>query len=74
VAKVIAVYAASFESMTDELAERLISEAVAIEADRARLMQAYLPRLNQVLPARKVARYIQIENKIRGVINFELAA
>jgi hypothetical protein len=74
VAKVIAVYAASFESMTDELAERLISEAVAIEADRARLMRAYLPRLNQVLPARKVARYIQIENKIRAVINFELAA
>jgi hypothetical protein len=26
-----------------------------------------------VLPVRKVARYLQIENKIRAVVNYELA-
>jgi hypothetical protein len=27
-----------------------------------------------VLPATKVARYLQIENKIRSIVKFELAA
>jgi hypothetical protein len=27
-----------------------------------------------VLPATKVARYLQIENKIRAIVKFELAA
>jgi hypothetical protein len=30
--------------------------------------------LDKVLPATKVARYLQIENKIRAIVKFELAA
>jgi hypothetical protein len=30
--------------------------------------------LNKSLPAKKVARYLQIENKIRAVIKYDLAA
>jgi hypothetical protein len=37
------------------------------------LKRAYLPRLGKVLPAKKVARYIQIENKIRAVLKYDLA-
>jgi hypothetical protein len=30
--------------------------------------------LRKVLPAKKVARYLQIENKIRAVVKYDLAA
>ena len=72
--KVITDYAANFKSMTDEVADKLVTEAAAIEVDRTQSMQSYLPKLKQVLPAKKVARYYQLESKIRALLNFELAA
>ncbi len=37
-------------------------------------MKGYLvPKLSQVLPAKKVARYLQIENKIRAAVKLGLA-
>ena len=39
-----------------------------------KLKRAYVPKLEKVLPGVKVARYIQIENKIRAVGKYELAA
>ena len=73
IGKVIDDYAASYETMTDEAAAKLVAEVVAVEADRTKLMQSYLPRFQQMLPAKKVARYYQLENKIRAVLNYELA-
>ena len=61
-------YAADFrgKSLTDEKAKKLIEEAVAIEQAEANLKSTYAPKLSKVLPVRKVARYLQIENKIRA--------
>ena len=72
--KVITDYAANFKTMTDEIADKLVTEATAIEVDRTQMMQSYLPKLKQVLPGKKVARYYQLESKIRALLNFELAA
>ena len=72
--KVINDYAASYQTMTDETADRLLKESVAIDGDRATLAKAYMPKFGAVLSAKKVARYYQIENKIRAVINYDLAA
>jgi len=68
-------YAADFrgKSLTDEKAKKLIEEAVAIEQAEANLKSTYAPKLSKVLPVRKVARYMQIENKIRAVVKYELA-
>ena len=74
VVKLINEYAKNFESMTDEAAGNLVSDAVDIEVDRTKLMQSYLPQLKKALPAKKAARYYQLESKIRALINFELAA
>ena len=69
-------YAADFrgKSLTDEKAKKLIEEAVAIEQAEANLKSTYAPKLSKVLPVRKVARYLQIENKIRAVVKYELAS
>ena len=59
--------------MTDAVAGSLLDEAIAIERDRAGLLTSYRPKFAAVLPATKVARYYQIENKIRAAINYEFA-
>ncbi len=72
--KAINEYAANYQSLTDDLADKLVTEATAIEVDRTKLIQSYLPKLKKVLSAKKVALYYQLESKIRAVINFQLAA
>jgi hypothetical protein len=75
IANVLEGYAADFrgKSLTDEKAKKLIEEAVAIEQAEANLKSTYAPKLSKVLPVKKVARYLQIENKIRAVIKYDLA-
>jgi len=69
-------YAADYlgKSMTDDKAKALVKEALSIEEAETRLKSSMAPKLNKVLPARKVARYLQIESKIRAVIRYDLAA
>lgn len=68
-------YAADFrdKSLTDDKAKKLIDEAVAIEVAEANLKSTYVPKLSKVLPVKKVARYLQIENKIRAVVKYDIA-
>jgi predicted outer membrane protein len=68
-------YAADFRSktLTDDKAKKLIDEALAIEQAEANMKSTYAPKLSKALPVRKVARYLQIENKIRAVIKYDLA-
>ena len=74
--KVIESYAADYRSktMTNEKAKKLIDEAIAIEQDEAKLKSSYVPKLSKALPGIKVARYLQIETKIRAIVRYELAA
>lgn len=61
------------KSLTDDRARKLIDEAVAIEQAEASLKSAFAPKLSKALPVKKVARYLQIENKIRAVVRYDLA-
>jgi len=60
--------------VSDEAAKKLINQAIAVEEAEVKLKRSYVPKLEKVIPGVKVARYIQIENKIRAVAKFELAA
>jgi len=75
IGKLIESYAADYRAstLTDEKAKKLIDELVAIEQAEAGLKAASVPKLSKVLPQKKVARYLQIENKIRAVVKYELA-
>jgi hypothetical protein len=74
--KVVAEYAEAYSkgSVDNKTAKRLLKEALAIEESEVRLKRSYLPRLEKVLPETKVARYLQIETKIRALVRYELAA
>ena len=75
-ANLVESYAADFRnrSLTDDKAKKLIDESVGIELAEAKLKSEYAPKLSKVLPAKKVARYLQIENKIRAVVKYDLAS
>jgi len=75
-AKLIKDYATEWNkgAVPDATAKKLIREAIAIEDAEVKLKHTYLPKLEKALPEMKAARYLQIENKIRAVIKYELAA
>jgi hypothetical protein len=60
--------------LTNDQAKKLLGEALAADESEVKLRQSYSAKLGKVLPATKVARYLQIENKIRAIVKFELAA
>jgi hypothetical protein len=74
--RVIQSYAQAYkgDALTDEKAKPLLDEALAVEEAEAQLRKSYATKLGAVLPAKKVARYLQIEGKIRAAIRYELAA
>jgi len=60
--------------VSDEAAKKLMNEMLAIEDAEVKLKRSYAPRLEKTVPSMKVARYLQIENKIRAVIKYDMAA
>jgi len=60
-------------AVPDATAKKLLNDALAIEDSEVDLRKSYVPKFEKVLPAAKVARYYQIENKIRAAIKYELA-
>ena len=57
-------YAANYEDLTDATASKLLTDMVKIEQARANLKAKYLPKFKKVLPAKKVVRFYQLENKM----------
>lgn len=60
-------------TVSNETAEELIREWIHAEAEEMKLRVATVNKLAKVIPAKKAARYLQIENKIRSLIRFALA-
>jgi len=60
--------------VSDEMAKKLISESLAIEESETELKRDTMAKLDKVIPGIKIARYLQIENKVRAIIRYELAA
>jgi hypothetical protein len=75
--KTINAYAEAYNegkgTVSNDTAKKLLDEAISVEEQEVKLKRAYAEKVGKVLPAGKTTRYIQIENKIRAVIKFELA-
>ena len=74
--QLIADYAAAYNAgpVSNATAKKLINESLAIEDTELKLKRTTMPKLEQALPGAKAARYMQIENKIRAAIRYELAS
>lgn len=74
--RTVEAYANEYNAMTltDEKAKALMNEALAVDEAELMLRRTYLDRLDGIVPAMKAVRYLQMENKIRALIEFDLAA
>ncbi|MDX2498900.1 MAG: hypothetical protein QNL14_00145 [Deltaproteobacteria bacterium] len=71
--KLIEKFAASYETMSDDVAKKLLDDSVSIDSGHQKLRQSYLSKFRGVLSDKKVARYYQLESKIDAVMEYELA-
>jgi len=60
------------ETFTDRKARALVDEYLDIEREGLWLKKSYLDRFSRILPAKKVMRYFQLENKIAAMINYQM--
>ena len=76
IAAVVQAYADAYNKgpIGDDAAKKLLNESVAIDEAEMKLRSGLVPKVMAVLPGSKAARYIQIENKIRALVRYELAA
>ena len=66
-------FAANYDSMTEDAAQGILKEWLGIEDDRADLLKKYVKKLDRVLPAQKVLRFVQIENKLNTLVAMQAA-
>ena len=72
-AQLILDYAERYENLPDELARTLVDDYLEIESDRLNVRQKYVRKFDDVLAPRKLARFIQVENKLNVLTQLYLA-
>jgi hypothetical protein len=74
-AALIRSYAKAYnaDSLKNDQARKMTDELIAIEASEVDLKRSVVPKLAKFLSGKKVARYMQIESKIRAAVKYELA-
>ncbi|MGH8551353.1 MAG: hypothetical protein ACRERU_22640 [Methylococcales bacterium] len=70
---IIAEFGENYDEMSDAMAGKILADRLELEEDLARLRKAYLPRFEKILPIKKLARYYQIESKIRASVDAGIA-
>ena len=72
--KLITDFAESYGSLSDETAKQLVADMLRYQKGVIKIRENYAKKFQQVLPAVKVARFYQIENKLDALVNFVLAS
>ena len=67
-------FAENYETMTDQKANEILTDHFSIEMQNVVVKQKFSQEINKFLPAQKVMRIIQIENKLDAAIDLQLAA
>jgi hypothetical protein len=71
--KLMTNYLNSLDNLTDSAASGMLKDYISIERARLDVKSKFIPRFNKVLPATKVARFFQIDNKLDAVIAADMA-
>ena len=66
-------FASNYDSMTDDAAEDILEESFEVRDDRIELLKDYSKRMGKKLPAIKVLRWVQIENKMTALLDWQMA-
>ncbi len=67
-------FAESFEKMSDEKASSIMKSYMDQELKEMKTRKSYYPKFEKIIGSKKALRYFQAENKIRVMVDFELAS
>jgi hypothetical protein len=59
--------------VSDDVAKKLMEDYLSVEQDEVNIKKTYAKKLTGVIPTQKIARYLQIETKIRSAIKWDMA-
>jgi len=66
-------FLAGSASLTDAQAKAMVEKALEIDEAQLRVRRTYLGRMAKAIPARKLARFYQIDNKLDAVVRADVA-
>ena len=66
-------YAQIWDTATEGQAKTMVNQMLAIQRDELKVRKSHLSKFRRVLPEVKVARFLQIENKIDVIVKLGLA-
>ena len=74
-AEVVVTFWSAYRSGTvsEQMANDLVDGYLDIKSDLLKVQKKYLPKFRKVLPARKVGRFYQLENKLDAEADIQLA-
>jgi len=67
-------YSGQYDTLTDDQAKKIMQEWLSIEKAKMGVKSKYISRFQKVLPARKVMRFFQADNKLDAMLNAQLAS
>ena len=71
--EVLNKFASNYETMTDDAAKSIMKDFFKVRDDRQALVKKYAKKMEKELPATKVLRWVQIENKLNALLDYEAA-
>lgn len=66
-------YAANYDNLSEEMAKDLARRALRIDEDELKLRKKYFKRVEKALGSVTAAKFLQIENQIRLLIDLQIA-
>ena len=67
-------YAATYDAMTDAQARDLAKKSFDLEEKKTDLKRKYFKKFAKVIPAKKAARFFQIDNQLNMAVDLQVAA
>jgi hypothetical protein len=67
-------YAANYDTMTEETAEKLVKRMFTWNSDNAGLLQKYHKKFAKAITAKRAARFVQVENRVNQLVMLQLSS
>ena len=71
--KLVADFLVGAATLTAAQAKAMVEEAFDVGKGRLKVRRAYLARMVKAIPARKVARFLEIDNNLDAVVRADIA-
>jgi len=72
--KLLVQYSEQYDGLTDAQASQIMKDWISVEKARMGVKDKYVSRFKKILPARKVMRFFQADNKLDAMLMAQLAS